>query len=715
MARSFPTKRFALGLVLLLVWLTVKIVTVSWSVANLNHHAGEVSDTHTVLMSLERLLGKLRSVESGQRGYLLTGDASYLDHFEEDVRLIRERLGRLTDQTLPDPDQATRLVKVRGLVEDKLAELHQTVGLYREGRGHEALAIVQTDVGREYMVGLRTLIDEMETAELWALAARSDAVRRAYWVAILLEVAGSLVTLGLALLIISMLRSHMRREQESGDTLEAERQLLATTLNSIGDAVVICDPQGRVTFKNPVSEVITGWSKRDCVGRPLDEVLDLEDDRTGDAVADPLAWTLATSRRAEIPPGTTLIAADGTRRAIDFFAAPIRGDDRRNGGSVLVFRDVTARQEAQKKLRQSEQHFRGLSNAIPVMAWIADEAGSIQWYNDVWYDFTGAARGESDGLGWKPYMDEGEADRILKSYFAAIRTQDVWEDTLRIRRYDGDVHTFLIRAVRVRDEVIGEVNWFGANTDITDQVEMQEKLRTADAAKDEFLAMLGHELRNPLAAISYGVTLLNKMSDTEETAPIREIVATQTRHMSRLVDDLLDVSRIMRGKVSVKREPIDLRNAVRDALGTVAPEVDGGGFDLDVQLGDEPVVVDGDRERLTQVVTNLLNNALRYSPQRTRVEVIVTRGEDEAVLAVCDRGMGIESEMLGRVFELFQQGERPLDRKAGGLGVGLTVARRIIEMHDGSIGVYSAGADRGSTFTIHLPLHKEAPVENFVG
>ncbi len=267
----------------------------------------------------------------------------------------------------------------------------------------------------------------------------------------------------------------------------------------------------------------------------------------------------------------------------------------------------------------------------------------------------------------------------------------------------------------MRDEVTGEVSWFGANTDITDQVEMQEKLRTADAAKDEFLAMLGHELRNPLAAISYGAKLLDKMDGSPETAPIREIIATQTRHMSRLVDDLLDVARIMRGKVSVKREPIDLRDAVRDALGTVAPEVDGGGFDLDVQLGDEPVVVDGDRERLTQVVTNLLNNALRYSPQRTRVEVIVTRGDDEAVLAVCDRGMGIEPEMLGRVFELFQQGERPLDRKAGGLGVGLTVARRIVEMHDGSIGVYSAGADRGSTFTIHLPLHKEAPVENLVG
>ena len=641
MVRRFPTKRFAAGSLLLVAWLLFKVTVVSWSVTDLENHSGEVSSTHSTLTSLERLLNGVRRLESGQRGYLLTGDAAYLETFDPDAQKTQQRLDQLDRQVLQDPGQTRQMVAVRRLVDRKVAELSQTVALHRDGRADEALAVVRTGAGKRYMTELRERIDVMEAAELQDLGQRAAAVQRAYRVAMVLEVAGSLVTLGLAALLLSMLRGHLRREQKSDEALDEQRHLLATTLESIGDGVVICDPAGDVTFINPVGESLLGCSCHDCDKQALAELMHLELDTTGERVGDPLRWTLAASGRGDDGHTLTLIGADGSRRAVDFFAAPIRDGEAETGGTVLVFRDVTERREAQAKLRRSEERFRGISNTIPVIAWIADEEGRVQWFNDEFYRFTGAPRGENDGYEWMGHMAEEEAERFLANYLHAVRTGNTLKDTMQVRRHDGVTRSFLVQAERVRDEASGKALWYGANTDITEQAEMQAKLQAGDAAKDEFLAMLGHELRNPLAAITYGVKLLNKMDGQDKTATIREIVATQTRHMSRLVDDLLDVSRIMRGKVSVKREPMDLRDAVNDALGTVAPEIDAGGFDVQLELGDEPTWITGDRERLTQVATNLLNNALRYSEDEKALQVILTQSDDAAVLAISDHGIGI--------------------------------------------------------------------------
>ena len=710
MVRRFPTKRFAAGSLLLVAWLLFKVTVVSWSVTDLENHSGEVSSTHSTLTSLERLLNGVRRLESSQRGYLLTGDAAYLETFDLDTQKTQQRLDQLDRQVLQDPGQARQMVAVRRLVDQKVAELSQTVALHRDGRADEALAVVRTGAGKRYMTELRERIDVMEAAELRDLGKRAAAVQRAYRVAMVLEVAGSLVTLGLAALLLSMLRGHLRREQKSDETLDEQRHLLATTLESIGDGVVICDRAGDVTFINPVGESLLGCSRHDCDRQALSELMHLELDLTGERVGDPLRWTLAASGQGDEGQTLTLVDTDGTRRAIDFFTAPIRDGQAETSGTVLVFRDVTERREAQEKLRRSEQHFRGISNAIPVIAWIADEDARVQWFNDEFYRFTGAARGGDDGFVWMSHMVEEEAERLLANFLHVVQTATTWQDTMRLRRHDGAMRSFLLQAERVRDESTGKALWYGANTDITEQAELQAKLQANDAAKDEFLAMLGHELRNPLAAITYGVKLLNKLDASDQTATIREIVSTQTRHMSRLVDDLLDVSRIMRGKVSVKREPMDLRDAVNDALGTVAPEVDAGGFEVQLELGDEPTWITGDRERLTQVATNLLSNALRYSEDEKALQVILTQSDDAAVLAISDHGIGIEPDAIAGIFELFRQGQRSLDRSVGGLGVGLTVAKRIVEMHDGSIGAYSAGLGRGSTFTVHLPLHQEALV-----
>jgi len=243
--------------------------------------------------------------------------------------------------------------------------------------------------------------------------------------------------------------------------------------------------------------------------------------------------------------------------------------------------------------------------------------------------------------------------------------------------------------------------------------EAEEKLLEQSRRKDEFLAMLSHELRNPLAPIRNAVELLRRIgpSDTRLTWA-RDVVDRQVTHMAQLVDELLDVSRITQGKITLKKETVELEKVLSHAIETARPLLDARGHALEVRLPEAPVWIQGDFARLAQVVANLLNNAAKYTPEGGRVEVAATAAEGEATVMVRDNGIGIDPELLPRVFDLFSQGERSLDRSLGGLGVGLTVVQRLIELHNGRVEVSSEGAGQGAEFRIVLPCISEvAPQE----
>jgi signal transduction histidine kinase len=226
----------------------------------------------------------------------------------------------------------------------------------------------------------------------------------------------------------------------------------------------------------------------------------------------------------------------------------------------------------------------------------------------------------------------------------------------------------------------------------------------ASRAKDEFLAMLGHELRNPLGAISNATRVLHQIGD--QATRLQDIIGRQTQHLARLLDDLLDVSRLTMGKIALSRRAVDLREVVRDSLGVL--EQEGKTERHEVRVIAEPALVDGDPTRLEQVVRNLLDNALKYTPPGGRVSVTVGRDGEDAVLRVSDTGAGIPAEVLPRVFDLFVQAERSIDRSMGGLGLGLTLVKRLVELHGGSVFAWSAGPDQGSEFVIRLPILLEA-------
>jgi signal transduction histidine kinase len=242
------------------------------------------------------------------------------------------------------------------------------------------------------------------------------------------------------------------------------------------------------------------------------------------------------------------------------------------------------------------------------------------------------------------------------------------------------------------------------------QTELAEQLRQADRRKDEFLALLAHELRNPLAPVRNAVTIMRMKGSTDpEVAWCRDVIERQANQLTRLVDDLLDVSRITRGKIKLRTERLDLATVIAGAVETSRPLIDAHRHELTVTLPKRPITIVGDLTRLNQVVANLLNNAAKYQNERGRIDLTASREGNEALISVKDHGLGIAPEMQAQIFELFSQGERTPDRAQGGLGIGLSLVRNLVEMHGGSVRAMSRGPGQGSEFLIRLPCLPEEP------
>jgi PAS domain S-box-containing protein len=273
-------------------------------------------------------------------------------------------------------------------------------------------------------------------------------------------------------------------------------------------------------------------------------------------------------------------------------------------------------------------------------------------------------------------------------------------------RKDGSRVPILLGAATIDPAV---PTWACFVQDMSKVKEFENELREADRRKDEFLAMLAHELRNPLAPIINATSLMVQCTDDPETLEwAGDVIQRQVQHLTTLVDDLLDVSRITRGKITLEPAPLDVSAFVLAAVEASRPIIDGRRHRLDLEMAREPLRVEGDLTRLTQVVTNLLNNAAKYTPEGGHIRLAVGREGDEAVVTIRDDGFGIPQEMLSQVFDLFTQLEQTLDRSQGGLGIGLTLARRLVEMHGGTVEARSDGPGRGSEFSVRLPLLPEA-------
>jgi PAS domain S-box-containing protein len=363
--------------------------------------------------------------------------------------------------------------------------------------------------------------------------------------------------------------------------------------------------------------------------------------------------------------------------------------------------DITARKEAEALLRQSEAKFRTISHAAPAMVWVSDAAGGALFFNQRWFDYTGQTMEEAKGIGWVQALHPEDAERLRPQWQRCLATGDIYEGECRYRSKKGDYRWFAFRAMPTRENQGAITQWFGCSVDIHDARQAQELLKEADRRKDEFLATLAHELRNPLAPIRNALQIVQRRNPTDPIVrSAQEMMDRQVSHMVRLIDDLLDVSRITRGKLELRREPIELAKVLEQALETSRPHLVQ---ELSIELPQEPVYLDADPIRLSQVFSNLFNNAAKFTPRSGKVSVRAEMAPNQVVVRVRDTGEGIPAEQLPRLFEIFSQGTPGRDRAKGGLGIGLSLAQSLVELHGGTISAHSEGPGKGSEFVVRLP------------
>jgi PAS domain S-box-containing protein len=681
--------------------------------------------------------------------------------------------------------------------------------------------------------------------------------------------------LGVGISILSATLETARARAERAEQAERIRgRELAVTLQSIGDAVIATDGEGRVTFLNPVAESLTGCKLTDVYGEPLVKVFPILNEQTRRPVEDPVARVLRDGVIVGLGNHTILMARDGTERPIDDSAAPIRDDSGRISGVVLVFRDVTERRRAEDArswlaaiVESSDDAVIGKTLDAVITSWnaaaerlygytaaevidkpiallvppdhpdelpsimnrlkrgervenfetvrlskdgrrvdmavtispVKNPAGRIIGASTIARDITARKRAEAslrfladasaalaslvdygstlqkvaslavpyfaDWCGVDMPDKDGSLRRVAVAHvdpakielareldrryppdpnapqgpFHVMRTgrsellADISDELLdrgardpehrRILRELG-LKSYMGVPLQTRGKTLGVITFVSAESgrryDATDlavaedlahraavaieNARLYSQLREADRLKDEFLAMLAHELRNPLAPVRNALHVMKQpAAGAAIIAQVREMADRQVTHMGRLLDDLMDVSRVSRGRIELRKEVVDAVPVIRRTVEAIRPLVEERRHTLSVSLPEEPLWLEADPHRLEQVLTNLLTNAAKYTDLGGQIGLTAEREDHRIVLRVRDTGVGIAPEMLPRIFDLFVQAERRLDRSQGGLGIGLTLVHRLVQLHGGTIEASSPGLGRGSEFVVRLP------------
>jgi len=572
----------AIAVALLVVALVVDALLSVFNIREVATSVQWVSHTNEVLTRLEAVLSTLKDAETGQRGYLLTGEAAYLEPYREAADRLPRQIADLRQLTLDNPPQTARVLRLDELAGEQMAILRRGLDLFalEPDRGRALAAARQTVLsgqGKQVMDAIRGEVDQMRRVEWELLRERAAISRASARTALATTIVALAIGLGLVALAIWLFARNLAIRQRATEVLHAERERFRTTLTSIGDAVMVTDAHGRVTLLNPMAQALTRWDA-DAVGRPVEEIFRIVNEATRSTVENPVTRVLREGAIVGLANHTVLIGRDGTEVPIDDSGAPIRDGRGRVAGVVLVFRDITARRAAERELREN------------------------------------------------------------------------------------------------------------------------------DRRKDEFLAMLAHELRNPLAPIRNAAHTLALLGTPDDRLQwVSGVIERQVGLMTRLVDDLLDVSRITSGKITLKGETVSIAAVIAQAVEAARPSAESRKETIEVEVAADVGWVDGDQARLVQAVGNLLDNAIKYTEEDGHIRLTARADGGDVVIAVRDDGVGISAGLLPHVFDLFTQADRSLERRQGGLGIGLTLVRRLVDMHGGRVEAASEGPGRGSEFTIRLP------------
>jgi PAS domain S-box-containing protein len=496
-------------------------------------------------------------------------------------------------------------------------------------------------------------------------------------------------------------RAEMNRTQE----IERMRHLFE---QAPGLMAFLHGPNHVFDLANAAYRQIVGRSE--LIGKPVREALPELVDQGFFALLDRVYDTGEPFVGREVRVMLQRQAADGLEeRFVNFIYQPVKDHAGKVSGIFIEGSDVTEAVRVNNALRESEQRLRALANTIPQLAWIADADGTIHWYNDRWYDYTGTTPEQMQEHGWQSIPAPEVLPLAMEKWQTSLATGTPFEHTIPLRGANGEFRTFYTRAAPLRDAAGNIMQWFGTNTDVTPLEEAHNELRLASRRKDEFLAMLAHELRNPLAPISAAAELLRLgMTDGTRIRNTSDIISRQVSHMTKLIDDLLDVSRVTRGLVSLHKETLDINTIIANAVEQVHSLFAAKHQTLTLNVPDDALFVDGDQTRLIQVFTNILNNAAKYTQENGHIALHAIADDGLLEVRITDDGAGIAPALLPHIFDLFTQAERSPDRSQGGLGLGLALVKSLVELHGGSVTAHSDGPGKGSTFVLRLPRSAEA-------
>jgi PAS domain S-box-containing protein len=709
-------RSFNLGVLLGLAGVVILLVLNAWlscqNVWQVKEDARWVAHTQEVLTSLENVLSLAKDAETGQRGYLITGDPSYLEPYQTAVASIHQQVDELERLTVDNPLQQARFPEVRQRIQAKLKQLERTIALRKKEGFDAARQAVLTGRAKKEMDALRVVVGEMRQQERDLLRDRKRQTDRAYLTAVVTGLVTAVLGLASVALLVGLLERSQRTRLRATAVIHEQRQLLHATLASIGDAVIATDAEGRVTFLNPVACQLTGWTQQEARGQPLEVVFHIVNEQSCKQVENPALRALKQGTIVGLANHSVLIAKDGTERPIDDTAAPIQGEEGTLSGAVLVFRDVSERRREERALRESEQRRRFVMDAMPEKIFTARPNGDRDYFNPVWFQYTGLSLEQLKDWGWTQLIHLDDLEEKVHSWRHSLDTGEPFQFEHRLRRADGEYRWHLSRALPLRDETGRVLMWVGSNTDIHEPRQTTDKLRQlaaelseADRKKDEFLATLAHELRSPLAPIRNGLQLMRLAG--REPALVEQARAMMERQLTqlvRLVDDLMDVSCIARGRLELRKDFVQLSAVINSAVEASRPLIEEMGHELAVTLPMQPVVLVADLARLAQVFMNLLTNAAKYTDRQGQIWLTAEQQGSDVVVSVKDTGIGIDADQLSSIFGMFAQVDRSLEKAQGGLGIGLTLVRRLVEMHGGTVEARSDGLGQGSVFLVRLPV-----------
>lgn len=680
--------------------------------------ADQVSHRRELIDHLGNFLATLVDAETGQRGYILTGDIAYLTPYQDALNRLPADMQEIQAMADREPDLSNEVHQIMDQVPHKLDVLSMSLEAYKKSGPNAAQTIVASNQGKRLMDDIRrstaTCIAAQQLLLSTALQNATDAAR------LHSLVMGSVACLDLAFLLwmYRRIRSEMRRRAIIADELADQKEFLDVTLGSIGDGVLIADTNANVIFLNAVAQKLTGWSSHEAMGKPCADIFNIINEESRQRVPSPVEKVLQTGTLVGLANHTLLIRRDGTETPIDDSGAPIRDMRGTIRGVVLVFRDFSEHRSTEAQIRRlNAQLQRKISewetvfDLVPAGLILADDPEcKVIHRNPALLKLLRSAdpRFEDPNYQGPAYRVESRPIPLnqMPLYIAAREGRAIIDLELDLIFDTGRVITLYGGAAPLRDQEGKLDGAIGAFLDITQMKRVESELREANQAKDQFLATLSHELRTPLTPV------LGTLSSWEASPNFPEFLRPDVQMLrrnieleARLIDDLLDITRIARGRMVLTTELADAHSLIRAIASMYSSETQAKRLDVQIHLGAPRHVVMADPARLQQVFWNILKNATKFTPESGSITITTTNDlANNLHVTVADTGIGMDQQTLENVFHPFEPRNVDTVRRFGGLGLGMSIAKTLIEAQGGTITGASAGLGLGSTFTITIPV-----------